>query len=145
MIEIEVIDSETISQTNRAQSSRVPIPLLDDPYMAVRQAYLATITDFESKTFEESRVTEIPQPLPIALSPVPPSDDPYLIVGQAHTPAAIDIESEPKEALSETKELHLLATRMAPSSSDHTPISSYPIQFHPLLMKSLRLLSHWIL
>ncbi|GKD75096.1 hypothetical protein Tco_1333378 [Tanacetum coccineum] len=36
------VDSETIPQTDGARSSRVPIPLLDDPYMAVRQAYLAT-------------------------------------------------------------------------------------------------------
>ncbi|GKG08088.1 hypothetical protein Tco_0333920 [Tanacetum coccineum] len=66
--------------------------------MVVRQAYLATITDFESEPFEDFRETEIPQPLPIASSPVPPSDDPYLVVGQAHTPAAVDTESEPEEA-----------------------------------------------
>ncbi|GKD71670.1 hypothetical protein Tco_1325760 [Tanacetum coccineum] len=96
------IDSETISQTNGARSSRVPIPLLDDPYMAVRQAYLATITDSESEPFEDFRETEIPQPLPIASSPVLTSDDPYLIVGQAHTPTTIDFESEPVEAPSGT-------------------------------------------
>ncbi|GJZ19871.1 hypothetical protein Tco_0556461 [Tanacetum coccineum] len=88
--------------TAEARCSRVPILLLDDPDIAVRQAYLATITDFESKPFEDSRETEIPQPLPIASSPAIPSNDPYLIVRQAHTLATIDTESEPKEAPSET-------------------------------------------
>ncbi|GJT38426.1 hypothetical protein Tco_0938291 [Tanacetum coccineum] len=118
------IDSETISQIDGARSSRVPIPLPDDPYMAVRQAYLATITDFESEPFEDSRETEIPQPLFIASSPVIPLDDPYLIVRQAHTPATIDTESEPEEAPSKTEEFQPLAARTTPLSLDHTPTSS---------------------
>nr|GEV41646.1 hypothetical protein [Tanacetum cinerariifolium] len=73
------IDSETISPTDGARSSRVPIPLSDDPYMAVMQSYLATITDSEFEPFKDSRETKIPLPLPIAPPPVPPSDDPYLI------------------------------------------------------------------
>ncbi|GJV22114.1 hypothetical protein Tco_1371134 [Tanacetum coccineum] len=32
------VDSETITQADGAQSSRVPVPLPDDPYVAVRQA-----------------------------------------------------------------------------------------------------------
>ncbi|GJV90302.1 hypothetical protein Tco_1538115 [Tanacetum coccineum] len=99
------INSETISKTDRAQSSRVPILLPDNPYMAVRQSYLATITDFESEPFEDFREIEIPQPLLIASSLVPPLDDLYLIFGQAHTPASMDTESEPEEAPSETEEL----------------------------------------
>ncbi|GKC79870.1 hypothetical protein Tco_1130644 [Tanacetum coccineum] len=99
------IDPETISQTDGARSSRVPIPLLDDPYMAVRQI-------------------EIPQPLPIAPSPIPPLYDIYLIVRQTHTPDAIDTESEPKEAPLETNKFKPLAARTTPPSLDHTPISS---------------------
>ncbi|GJV36543.1 hypothetical protein Tco_1409020 [Tanacetum coccineum] len=34
------VDSKTITQVDRAQSSRVPVPLPDDPYVAVRQAQL---------------------------------------------------------------------------------------------------------
>ncbi|GKC99765.1 hypothetical protein Tco_1170040 [Tanacetum coccineum] len=34
-------DSEIFPQTNRAQSSRVPIPLSDNPYRVVRQSHLA--------------------------------------------------------------------------------------------------------
>ncbi|GKE89027.1 hypothetical protein Tco_1566502 [Tanacetum coccineum] len=127
------IDSETISHTDVARSSRVPISLPDDPYTAVRQAYLATITDSESEPFEDFRETKIPQPLPIASSPVPPSDDPYLIVGQAHTPAAIDTESKPEEAPSEIEGFHPLAARTAPPSSNHTPTSSDPTLVSPLI------------
>ncbi|GJT87442.1 hypothetical protein Tco_1069159 [Tanacetum coccineum] len=101
------IDSEIISQTDRARSSRVPIPLPDDPYM-------------------------IPQPLPIASSPIPPPYDPYLIVGQAHTPATIDTESEPEETPSETEEFQPLAARTSLPSSDHTPTSSDPTLVSPL-------------
>ncbi|GKC19883.1 hypothetical protein Tco_1022033 [Tanacetum coccineum] len=129
------IDSETISHIDKARSSRVPISLPDDPYIAVRQAYLATITDSESEPFEDFRETEIPQPLPIASSPVPLSDNPYLIVGQVHTPAAIDTESEPKEAPSETEGFHPLAARTTPLSSDYTPTSSDPTPVSPLTDK----------
>ncbi|GKC67233.1 hypothetical protein Tco_1099831, partial [Tanacetum coccineum] len=41
------VDSETITQADGAQSSRVPVPLPDDPYVAVRQAQLVD-TDTES-------------------------------------------------------------------------------------------------
>ncbi|GKA41871.1 hypothetical protein Tco_0734531 [Tanacetum coccineum] len=40
------VDSETIIQTDGAQSSRVPVPLPDDPYVAVRQEQLVD-TDIE--------------------------------------------------------------------------------------------------
>ncbi|GJW12233.1 hypothetical protein Tco_1578060 [Tanacetum coccineum] len=108
----------------------------DDPYMAVRHAYLATITDSKSKPFEDSRETEIPQPLPISSSPVPPLDDPYLIVGQTHTDTPrqdgntrlnlIDTKSGPEEAPLETSEFQPLAARTAPPSLDCTPTSSDP-------------------
>ncbi|GJY66450.1 hypothetical protein Tco_0468688 [Tanacetum coccineum] len=99
------IDSETISQTDGARSSRLPILLPDDPYMAVRMVYLTTIKDSESEPFKDSRETEIPQPLPIASSPVPPLDDPYLIP---------------------------LAARTVPPSSDRTPTSSDSTPVSPL-------------
>ncbi|GKE11195.1 hypothetical protein Tco_1414746 [Tanacetum coccineum] len=79
--------------------------LPDDPYMAVRQAYLATIMDSESGPFE---------------------------VGQAYTPAAIDTKSEPEEAPLETEEFRPLAARTAPPSLDHTPISSDSTPVSPL-------------
>ncbi|GJU92268.1 hypothetical protein Tco_1304691 [Tanacetum coccineum] len=56
------VDSETITQADEAQSSRVPVPLLDDPYVAVRQAKLVD-TDNESDPEEAPSEAEEPQPL----------------------------------------------------------------------------------
>ncbi|GJZ42083.1 hypothetical protein Tco_0588969, partial [Tanacetum coccineum] len=41
------VDSETITQADGAQSSRVPVPLPDEPNVVVRQAQLVD-TDTES-------------------------------------------------------------------------------------------------
>ncbi|GJX24294.1 hypothetical protein Tco_0228739 [Tanacetum coccineum] len=60
-------------------SSRVPTPLPDDPYMAVRQAYLVD-TNTESRPLEDLKETK------------------------AHTLAIVDTESEPEEAPSEIEE-----------------------------------------
>ncbi|GJS78406.1 hypothetical protein Tco_0728287 [Tanacetum coccineum] len=103
-------DSEIISYTVRAQSSRVPTPLPGDPYVVVRQAHLVN-TDNESGPLEDLRETEIPQPLLVVPSPVLSSDDLHLTVGQAHTPATIDTESEPEEAPSEIEEFLPLVSR----------------------------------
>nr|GEY18485.1 hypothetical protein [Tanacetum cinerariifolium] len=46
-------------KADRAQSSRVPVPLPDDPYEAIRQAYLVG-TDAESEPFEDLVETETP-------------------------------------------------------------------------------------
>ncbi|GKG19742.1 hypothetical protein Tco_0376841, partial [Tanacetum coccineum] len=52
------VDSETITQSDGAQSSWVPVPLPDDPYVAVRQAQLVD-TDTESDPKEApSKVEE---------------------------------------------------------------------------------------
>ncbi|GJR74293.1 hypothetical protein Tco_0086658 [Tanacetum coccineum] len=96
-------DLKIISQTDGAQSSRVPTPLLDDPYMTVRQAHLVD-RDTESGPLEDLRETGIPQPLLVVPSPVPSSDDLNLTVGQAHTPAIVDTKSKPEEALLEIEE-----------------------------------------
>ncbi|GJV94150.1 hypothetical protein Tco_1541963 [Tanacetum coccineum] len=49
------VDLETITQADGAQSSRVPVPLPDDPYVAVRQAQLVdTDTDEEFEASEPS-------------------------------------------------------------------------------------------
>ncbi|GKD51071.1 hypothetical protein Tco_1280047, partial [Tanacetum coccineum] len=85
-------DSEIISQTDRGQSSRVFIPLSDDPYGAVRQSHLVD-TNIKSGPLEDLRETEIPQPLPSAPSLVPPSDDLYLIEFEASEPSDTRITS----------------------------------------------------
>ncbi|GJS27199.1 hypothetical protein Tco_0487819 [Tanacetum coccineum] len=132
-------DSEIISQTDGAQSSRVPITLSDDPYMAVRQSHLID-TDTESGPLEDLRETEIPQPLPSAPSLVPPSDDLYLIVRQTHTPATIDTESKPEEAPSETEEFEASKppnTRITSPHSTSPSDSTTPLSpDHPLAQTS---------
>ncbi|GKA86339.1 hypothetical protein Tco_0808050 [Tanacetum coccineum] len=92
-----------VSLTDITKSSRVLIPLSDDPIRAVRQSHLVD-TDIESGPLEDLREKEIPQPLPSAPSLVPPSDDPYFIVKQTHTLDILDTESEPEEAPLETEE-----------------------------------------
>ncbi|GKD81292.1 hypothetical protein Tco_1348131 [Tanacetum coccineum] len=58
---------------DRAQSSRVPVPLPEDPFEAIRQAYLDG-TDTEFDPFEDLINTEIPEsPLAIAI-PIPLSE-----------------------------------------------------------------------
>ncbi|GJW30944.1 hypothetical protein Tco_0047819 [Tanacetum coccineum] len=56
------VDSETITQADGAQSSRVPVPLPDDPYVAVRHAQLVD-TDTESDPEEAPSEAEESQPL----------------------------------------------------------------------------------
>nr|GFA88755.1 hypothetical protein [Tanacetum cinerariifolium] len=122
-------DLEIISQTVEAQIFRVPTLLLDDPYVAVRQAH-SFDTDTKSRPVEDIRETEVLQPLFVVPSPIPLSDDLHLIVRQAHTPATVDTESEPEEAPSKTKEI---TSSPSTASSDSTaPLSPN----HPLTQTS---------
>ncbi|GJS20086.1 hypothetical protein Tco_0448718 [Tanacetum coccineum] len=60
------VDPEISTQDDGAQSSRVLVPLPEDPYEAIRQAYLDG-TDTESEPFEDPVETETPEsPLTIA-------------------------------------------------------------------------------
>ncbi|GJZ71812.1 hypothetical protein Tco_0635663 [Tanacetum coccineum] len=70
---LEEGDVYSTFETDRAQSSRVPVPLLEDPYKAIRQAYLDG-TDTESEPFEDPTDIETPEsPLAIA-PPIPLSE-----------------------------------------------------------------------
>ncbi|GKG26252.1 hypothetical protein Tco_0399398, partial [Tanacetum coccineum] len=63
------VDPESSTQADGAQSSRVPVPLPEDPYEAIRQAY-SDGTNTESEPFEDPTDTKTPEsPLAIA-SPV---------------------------------------------------------------------------
>ncbi|GKB27968.1 hypothetical protein Tco_0867369 [Tanacetum coccineum] len=54
------VDPESSTQADGAQISRVPVPLPEDPYEAIRQAYLdGTNTEFEP--FEDPIDTETPE------------------------------------------------------------------------------------
>ncbi|GKB75921.1 hypothetical protein Tco_0942816 [Tanacetum coccineum] len=67
------VDPESSTQADGAQSSRVPVPLPEDPYEAIRQAYLDG-TDTESEPFEDPIDTEtLESPLAIA-PPIPLSE-----------------------------------------------------------------------
>ncbi|GJW83961.1 hypothetical protein Tco_0157106 [Tanacetum coccineum] len=61
------VEPESSTQADGAQSSRVPVPLPEDPYEAIRQAYLDG-TDTDSEPFEDPINTETPElPLTVAL------------------------------------------------------------------------------
>ncbi|GJS42620.1 hypothetical protein Tco_0567663 [Tanacetum coccineum] len=67
------VDPESSTQDDEAQSSRVLVPLPEDPYVAIRQAYLDGM-DTESEPFEDPIDTETPEsPLTIA-PPIPLSE-----------------------------------------------------------------------
>ncbi|GKB97499.1 hypothetical protein Tco_0983636 [Tanacetum coccineum] len=68
------VDLETITHADGAQSSCVPVPLLDDPYVAVRHAQLVD-TDTESEPEEAPSKAEESQPLASSDSTVPLSPD----------------------------------------------------------------------
>ncbi|GJW47549.1 hypothetical protein Tco_0079195 [Tanacetum coccineum] len=61
------VDPEISTQADGAQSSRVPVPLPEDPYEAIRQAYLDG-TDIESEPTKDPVETETPEsPLTVAI------------------------------------------------------------------------------
>ncbi|GKC13928.1 hypothetical protein Tco_1010710, partial [Tanacetum coccineum] len=62
MSTLAYVDSETITHADGAQSSRVPVRLPDDPYVAVRQAQLVD-TDTKSEPEEAPSEAEESQPL----------------------------------------------------------------------------------
>ncbi|GKB61888.1 hypothetical protein Tco_0918074 [Tanacetum coccineum] len=61
------VASESSTQADGAQSSRVPMPLPEDPYKAIRQDYL-DVTDTESEPFKDPIDTETPKS-PLAIAP----------------------------------------------------------------------------
>ncbi|GKG07380.1 hypothetical protein Tco_0330349, partial [Tanacetum coccineum] len=76
-------------------SSRVPIPLLDDPYKPIRQAYLDG-TDTESEPFKDPIDTEtLKSPLTIA-PPISPSESaPPVLVPILHRTARMAMHVPP--------------------------------------------------
>ncbi|GKA68773.1 hypothetical protein Tco_0768690 [Tanacetum coccineum] len=89
------VDPESSTQADGAQSSRVPIPLLDDPYKPIRQAYLDG-TDTESEPFKDPIDTEtLKSPLTIA-PPISPSESaPPVLVPILHRTARMAMHVPP--------------------------------------------------
>ncbi|GKC90667.1 hypothetical protein Tco_1151316 [Tanacetum coccineum] len=67
------VDPESSTHADEAQSSRVPMPLPEDPYEAIRQAYLDG-TDTESEPFKDPIDTETPESLLAIAPPIPLSE-----------------------------------------------------------------------
>ncbi|GJY76790.1 hypothetical protein Tco_0481906 [Tanacetum coccineum] len=65
------VDPESSTQADEDQSSRVPVPLPEDPYEAIRQAYLDG-TDTKSEPFEDPIDTETPETARMAVR-IPPA------------------------------------------------------------------------
>ncbi|GKC30594.1 hypothetical protein Tco_1037888, partial [Tanacetum coccineum] len=66
MTTLVFVDPGSSTQADGAQSSRMPVPLPEDPYEAIRQAYLDG-KDIVSEPFEDTVDTETPEsPLTIA-------------------------------------------------------------------------------
>ncbi|GKG28245.1 hypothetical protein Tco_0406572, partial [Tanacetum coccineum] len=60
------VDPESFTQANEARSSRVPVPLPEDPYETIRHAYLDG-TDTASEPIKDPVETETPEtPLTVA-------------------------------------------------------------------------------
>ncbi|GJU07355.1 hypothetical protein Tco_1123785 [Tanacetum coccineum] len=74
------VDPKISTQADGAQSSRVPVPLPEDPYEAIRQAYLDG-TDIESEPTKDPIETETPKS-PLIVAPptsLPKSTPPTLV------------------------------------------------------------------
>ncbi|GKA70219.1 hypothetical protein Tco_0776283 [Tanacetum coccineum] len=54
------VDPDISTQADGSQSPQVPVPFLEDPFEAIRQAYLVE-TDIESEPFEDPVETETPE------------------------------------------------------------------------------------
>ncbi|GJU43512.1 hypothetical protein Tco_1200778 [Tanacetum coccineum] len=70
------VDPEISTRADGAQSSRVPVPLPEDPYETIRQAYLDG-TGTESEPIEDPVETETPKTVRIVVR-VPPAMSPGL-------------------------------------------------------------------
>ncbi|GKC18961.1 hypothetical protein Tco_1021111, partial [Tanacetum coccineum] len=67
------VEPESSTQADRAQSSRVPVPLLEDPYETIGQAYLDG-TDTKSEPFEDPVDTETLESSLAIAPPIPLSE-----------------------------------------------------------------------
>ncbi|GKD49915.1 hypothetical protein Tco_1278891 [Tanacetum coccineum] len=108
------VDPKICTQADRAQSSRVPVPLPEDPYEAIRQAYLVGM-DTESKPFEDLR-TESPGSPHIVASPTSLPDS---------TPPACHVRESKSFDTSGVRSMSSDST--APLSPDHLLTHATPV------------------
>ncbi|GKE58472.1 hypothetical protein Tco_1497657, partial [Tanacetum coccineum] len=89
------VDPEISTQADGAQSPRVPVPFHDDPYEAVRQAYLVG-TDTEFEPFEDPIETKAPEsPHTVAPPTSLPDSTPPTLVPILHRTARMVVRVPP--------------------------------------------------
>ncbi|GKE88825.1 hypothetical protein Tco_1566300, partial [Tanacetum coccineum] len=110
------VDPEISTQADRAQSSRVPVPLIEDPYEAIRQAYLVKAVT-ESEPFEDLVETKAPE-LPHTVA----------------SPTSLPASTPPKCHVEESEDSDMSGARF--TSSDSTTLLS---PNHPLTHTTLAL------
>ncbi|GJZ02135.1 hypothetical protein Tco_0520096 [Tanacetum coccineum] len=101
------VDPESSTQADRAQSSRLPVPFLEDPYEVIRQAFLVE-TDTESKPSKDPIDTETTKSPYDVASPTPLPDS---------TPPACHTEESKDSDTSGARSTSSDST--APLSPDH--------------------------
>ncbi|GJZ51069.1 hypothetical protein Tco_0605584 [Tanacetum coccineum] len=117
------VDPEISTQADGAQSSRVPVPLLEDPYKAIRQAYLVG-TDTESEPIEDLVETEAPKSRHTVASPTSLPDG---------TPPTFHVEESEGSDTSGVRSTSSDST--APLSPDH-PLTHTTPTLVPILCRT---------
>ncbi|GKD37231.1 hypothetical protein Tco_1257438 [Tanacetum coccineum] len=85
------VDLETITQADGAQSSRVPVPLPDDPYVAVRQAQLVeTESELEEAPSEAEELESLGSRVPRMGEEFEASESSGTRTISSHSPASSD-------------------------------------------------------
>ncbi|GKC65163.1 hypothetical protein Tco_1097761 [Tanacetum coccineum] len=89
------VDPEISTQADGAQSSRVPVPLPEDPYEAIRQACLVG-TNTESEPIKDPVETEAPESPHTVASPTSlPDSTPHPLVPVLHNTARMAVRVLP--------------------------------------------------
>nr|GEV80215.1 MAK10-like protein [Tanacetum cinerariifolium] len=115
---------EIFTQADGAQSSRVPVPLPEDPYEAIRQAYLVR-TDTKSEPFEgETKAPKLPHTL-VSPTALPDSTPPTCHVEESKGSDTFGVRSMSSDST-------------APLSPDH-PITYTTPTLVPILRRSARM------
>nr|GEY15334.1 hypothetical protein [Tanacetum cinerariifolium] len=96
------VDSETITQADGAQSSRVPVPLPDDPYVAADESQpLGSRVPFMSEEFkasEPSSTRTISSHSPVSSDSTIPLSPDHLLTHVSPTPTPTQVSFHPKAA-----------------------------------------------
>ncbi|GKF82640.1 hypothetical protein Tco_0244296 [Tanacetum coccineum] len=103
------VDLEIFTQADGAQSPRVPVPFPEDPYEAIRQAYLVE-TDTKFEPFEDLVETETPESPHTVASPtsLPDSMPPTRHAEESEDSGTFGERSTPSDCTAPLSPDHLL-------------------------------------